>query len=251
MKFNLTKANIAQYITYMSLILISLMLIFWGQIASFIPFTLPQIAGIGLGFLVGAFLYFDHLISQLIQNPSTALMHGTLNKCFDIIETKVHHVHHLRIYANATTNIEPLFANSSITVDRCEILLRELRPDETTDSYFTQHLQHMIKQWQELEKKARIKKLEFRRHNTVPTEWHIIFDDKFIICGLNIPERNDWLGIDILEPTLIDNRSVETRLLIRKYIERFDGFFKVRANLIDKPNSQLQPSTGIALHVIE
>jgi hypothetical protein len=241
MKLNLTKANIARYVTYVSLILISLVLVFWSQVAPSIPLTLPQVAGIGLGFLVGAFLYFDNLISQLILNPATALTHTTLNKCFDIIESKMSHVNHLRIYANATTNIHPLFANSNLRVERCEILLRELRADEV-DTELTRHTDRMIKQWDELKNKGRIKQLEIRRHHSLPTEWQVIFDDRFIICGLNIPERNDWLGIDILEPTLLDNRSAETKLLINKYVERFDGFFKIKAEQPIAPNNGMHPT---------
>jgi hypothetical protein len=241
MKLNLTKANIARYVTSVSLVLISLALIFWSQIAPSIPLTLPQVAGIGLGFLVGAFLYFDHLISQLITNPSTTIVHATLNKCFDLIESKMGHVNHLRIYANATSNIQPLFANSRLTVERCEILLRELPKDEV-DAELNIHIARMIKQWEELKIKGRIKQLECRRHHAIPTEWQVIFDDRFIISGLNIPEKNDWLGIDILEPTKIDNRSMETKLLINKYIERFDGFFRIAAEPTIAPNKSLDRS---------
>jgi hypothetical protein len=178
------------------------------------------------------------LNSHVNQNPTTALRHATLNKCFDTIEGSLKHVRHLRIYGNATTNIEPVLANSGITVDRCEVLIRESHLDESDDENFDRHIGHMLKQWHELERKARIKELVFGRHDTVPTEWQIIFDDKFIICGLNIPGESDWLGIDILEPILVDDRSVETKLLISKYIQRFDGFFKARSDRSPKNRSQ-------------
>lgn len=156
------------------------------------------------------------------------IIHGPLTELFGIIEKRSPLIGHLRIYANASTNIQPVFANSRLSATKCEIILREPKSEDPDSTSFLQHLGHMLKEWDELRKAGRIGDFECRRSRMVPTEWQVIFDDNSIICGLNVPDGNDWLGIDIVEPFLIDDSSSQGKSVIEKYVTRFDRFFQQR-----------------------
>jgi class 3 adenylate cyclase len=169
---------------------------------------------------------------RLIDLSNTGLgepniLHGSLVELFGLIEKRIGQVERLRIYANASTSVQPIFANSRVQARRCEMILREPGSDDPDSANFLQHLGHMLKQWDELKRAGRISEFECRRSNMLPTEWQIIFDDTFIICGLNVPDRSDWLGIAEIEPFLVDNSSPEGKFFIDKYVERFDRFFQL------------------------
>jgi len=208
------------------LLTISLLAFFWSQLAPSLPLTQTQILGLGLGALFAAFLYFDSKISEIISQPKEAIINGSANKCFDIVLSKMSHVKHLRIFGNSTIIVQPAIANSSVTIKKCEILIREVKVNER----LKEHIGDMIKEWQALTNKKRIDCLKINGHDCVPTEWYVIFDDEFLICGLNIPRKDEWKEVEILsDATLIQNRSIETKTLIKKYIFRFDEFFEERS----------------------
>ena len=221
------RGKLSKYVVSISLGAIAIMLIMWSNITTMLPWlSEKQLLGTGLGFLVAAFIYLDNRINKLSLGPPVTITHLNLNECFGSIEKRQNHIKHLRIFANTTTIVQPAFANTRLSVGKCDILIRLFEHGEVDQNKeLKNHINHLIEEWKVLKNKGRIKKLTIRGYNFLPTEWQVIVDKRVAICGLNSPDLNNWRGIDIEEPILVEDVTRENRMLLEKYIRRFDKFF--------------------------
>lgn len=219
----------SKYLISTPLFFISIVLIFQGILKEYFTLSVETLAGWGLGFIVTAFLYIDRRLSQIIINPPIGIIGDRINNCFNFIEDRKKHFENIKIYGNNSIHFFPLFANSNIRVNNLEILLREKSTENSIeDSRFNQTVKNYVNEWHKLKATGKIKKVIIKKYKHPPTEWQIVFDNKFIIMGLNYPNEMDWKDVELLidHATLIENVSVESEKIINNYVTRFNLFFK-------------------------
>jgi hypothetical protein len=232
------KETIAKYAQFIMLLLISLVLIFWPYIQPILPrLSYQETLGFFVAVLAGMFLYFDSRLSDAIQGPTRTLTLMNLSSCFNYLSQTHQHVKYMRIFALSTGRIHPLFSSSNIQVDKCDILLRDFTSVELEipkNVEYRRHINDYITEWEKERNKGKIREIKIRKFLFIPTEYYVIFDDKYMIVGLYQPTDDNW-G-DVIDPFLIQNSSPEGAELIKRYIARFEAI-KV---LLDEKQSQLQ-----------
>ncbi|WP_439585158.1 hypothetical protein [Dyadobacter bucti] len=85
-------------------------------------------------------------------------------------------------------------------------------------------IQQMIGEWRTQQRIGNIKNLKLSRYNFLPTEYHVIFDDRLLITGLYTPNKEADSKVDVEDPLLIDNATTDGEQIIKRYILRFDSF---------------------------
>lgn len=223
----------SKYLFTIPIYLIAIIFIFQGIFKEHSIIPIESLVGLGLGFIMTAFLYVDRRLSKIVLNPSIGIETDSLSNCFQRIEKRKTHFDSLRIYGNNSLHFFPLFANSKITVNNLELLLRKKDSGNLEqDSEFNKIVDNYIEEWTKLKKKGRIRKLSIKRYLNSPTEWQAIFDNSFLIFGLNYPNQDDWKDAELMldDATLIENHSVQTGKVIKNYSNRFKLFFKNAKN---------------------
>lgn len=155
------------------------------------------------------------------------IRHGDLNEFLTIIKKTYPDIKTIKILANVTNLFLPAFQSSGLKVIDMQILLR--KPDENcneTESDYKGYFKTIIKDWLKLEEEGTIKKLDIRYFDFLTTDWQVIIDDKFIILGLNVPQKENWKKFDVTDTILIAGDSLSEKSFIKKYSNRFDRFFK-------------------------
>ena len=207
---------------------IALILFFWKLVGPLIPdLTIERILGIMIGLIGGIFLYFDSRITDIIKGPVEIMSHHSLSDCFQVVSTKINYVDELRIHAISTGMIQPLVSSSNFKIKKCKLILRKFSDEELTDDNhkaFNSRIQNTINEWKKLQTSGIIQTLEIHRFEFLPTEYHVIFDSKFIISGLYTPNRNSWSSIDVEDPMVINNNTGSGNIFIKNHIKRFDKF---------------------------
>jgi len=154
------------------------------------------------------------------------IKHGDLNELLTIIKSKYPEIKTIKVLANVTNAFLPAFQSSSLRVVEMQLLLR--KPDSNCDKkeeFYEHYFKTIVNDWEKLENKGIIKRLEIKYFDFLTTDWQVIIDDKFIILGLNVPEKDDWKMFEITDTILIVGDSDSGRSLIEKYSKRFDRFF--------------------------
>lgn len=154
------------------------------------------------------------------------IKHGTLSEFFAIIKKACPEIRTLKILANVTNVILPAFEDSKLNAIGVQVLLRKPNTSHpSTETKYNSYFEAIIEDWINLEKQGRIKKLEVKYFDFLTTDWQIIADDKFIILGLNVPQKNNWKSFEIMDAILIAGDSDSGKSLIEKYSNRFNRFF--------------------------
>ncbi len=154
------------------------------------------------------------------------IKHGYLNELLTIIKLKYPQIKTIKVLANVTNAFLPAFQNSGLNVIDMQLLLRRpsMENNEMNNNYRI-YFNTIVADWEKLESEDRIKKLEVKYFDFLTTDWQIIIDDRFIILGLNVPQKDNWKQFKIMDTFLIAGDSSSEKLLIAKYTDRFDKFF--------------------------
>ncbi len=155
------------------------------------------------------------------------IKHGDLNEFLTIIKRTCPDIKTIKILANVTNLFLPAFQSSGLKVIDMQILLR--KPDKNCDeneSDYKGYFKTIVKEWLKLEEKGVIKKLDIRYFDFLTTDWQVIIDDKFIILGLNVPQKENLKKFEVTDTILIAGDSLSEKSFIEKYSSRFDRFFK-------------------------
>ncbi len=151
---------------------------------------------------------------------------GDLTKCMNSLKQSSGQFEHLRIYANNSQNVLFAFNNTNIIIKKCELIIRYDSTEELAG--YNQSVKSNLLEWKRLEREGRIGNLIYKIYEHPPSEWQMIFDQKYCISGLNNPVSKDWKGIDISnECVLISDKLEDSQALINSYVLRFDQLFPV------------------------
>ncbi len=129
----------------------------------------------------------------------------------------------LRILANSTNVVLPHFQESDLIINECEIILRTPKANETL---FANYIDTVEQDWRNLKEKGKITKLTIHFIDTLLLDFQVIFDDKFMLLGINTINEKDWKRYEILETFLVINTSKSSKEMIEEYSKRFDSLFK-------------------------
>lgn len=149
-----------------------------------------------------------------------------LNESISLIKKELPIVNKMRILANATDRFLPAFLNSGIQVKSVEILLRRPYDSEIENKEYIDYLEkQIIPGWKKAEENKLIQKLDIKYFKFLSPDWQIIFDDKYLILGLNLPDKNIQ-AFQVVDSILFIGNANEELIVIKKYTDRFDNFFK-------------------------
>jgi len=154
------------------------------------------------------------------------IKHGDLNGFLTIIKSKYPEIKTIKVLANVTNAFLPAFQSSSLSVIEMQLLLR--KPDGNCDKKeeeYENYFKTIVNDWKKLENRGIIKRLGIKYFDFLTTDWQVIIDDKFIILGLNVPQKDDWKKFEITDTILIVGDSESGKSLIEKYTKRFDRFY--------------------------
>jgi hypothetical protein len=178
--------------------------------------------GIATAIVVGTLTYLWGRRDKL-YNWMKVAKHSSFSTLFSEIERHSVRYNKLKIIANSTNALLPAFQESKITVKECEILLRRPKDDELEFSSF---LKTVEQDWRDLVARGRISNLAIRYVDDLLLDWQAIFDDEFMMLGLNSFDRQGWKKYNMIGTFLVSKSSHSSKELIEKYTSRFDMVFK-------------------------
>jgi hypothetical protein len=154
------------------------------------------------------------------------IKHGDLNEFLTIIKKTYPEIKTIKVLANVTNAFLPAFQSSGLNVIDMQLLLRKPANEcEEIENDYKSYFNTIVNDWMKLAKQDRIKKLEIKYFDFLTTDWQVIIDDRFIILGLNVPQKDYWKKFEITDTILIAGDSPSEKSLIEKYSNRFDRFF--------------------------
>jgi hypothetical protein len=215
--------KVAQFILLM---VVAGTLLLWPYVETyFSSLSIQQLLGVLVGVFASSFLYFDSRLSEIQSSEILGFEHLNLIQAVNDTTKRLPYVRRMRVYALSSGMIQPLVASSKLEIDECTVLVRGFTDEELKiDSYrnYNSHIEDMIREWEKLRQRGRIKTLTVKRFFFAPTEYHIIFDESYLILGLLKPDPGSWSTVAVEEPVLVRNVNQITDSLVRKYISRFE-----------------------------
>lgn len=185
------------------------------------------IVGIVTAIIVGL-LTFLWTRKHKLYNWTRIAKSSSFSELFSEIEKHSKQYDELKIIANSTNALLPAFQDSNVKVGSCQIILRCPKEDESELASF---LKTVKQDWRDLEKKGRISKLSIHCVDNLLLDWQAIFDDKFMMLGLNSPHNENWKKYKMVATFLVSKTSKSSKEMIEKYRSRFDMVFETSQEL--------------------
>lgn len=218
---NIGLRKTTRYGTYFSLLIVSIALLFYQHFPKLImdgsETNIYKALGILIGGMIALMRIFEYKLDKIAENQIKAIRVGEHGSNLASIYKEEETFTTALIYANTSSNIYTVIKESGIKVDLCKIILRR----EENNNQYKIILENNLDKWKKLNNKF-YTNLEYRFYDFTPTECQIIFDDKYMITGLNVPD-DTLQKVDLLPNTfLIKSVNRDSKIMIQKYIERYE-----------------------------
>ena len=176
-------------------------------------------------------------------------LHGDSSQGLETKETKLPHIQNIRtnhelvgkhiqsnnltiekiqIIANTSSRILDFYRNTNLKLKTCEILFfKYSNPSIDTERMHNLNVDDNIKLWKSLVDTFIFEKLVISCYNTLPTDHQSLFDDQFLITGLNYldPIAPDLIGT--MDETFFYNKDIGGHSeIITIYKNRFKQFWE-------------------------
>ena len=159
-----------------------------------------------------------------LEATTPAFRMGTLTDAFAGATQTRKHIDHLRVYAASSQQVFTFVSNSTLSVDRCSLLIRGFPPKH--ESVFARQVRGLADEWRKLAATGRIRELEILAYDYFPTDYEIVIDSEALIFGLFEYDPNEFSGVRLRAATLVEDSSADGRDLIVEFRDRFDGLFE-------------------------
>lgn len=149
---------------------------------------------------------------------------GSLAAAFDRALSGRDRIGHLRVYAISSQQIFGFISNSTVTVDRCSLLIQGFPLDDKSD--FAHQVRLNAHDWRKLAKAGRIRDLEIHSYDYFPTDYEVLIDSDALIFGLFDYDPDGYSKVSLRAATLFEGTTPDAEKLILEFRDRFDRMFK-------------------------
>lgn len=138
-------------------------------------------------------------------------------------------IENIRIYASTTAVIHPIIRDLKLKVENCKILLQIFADDDPNPNSkeLNELCAKMEKKWKEI---TGIKNLQVVRYNRYPTEYLVIFDDRYLIIGRYSPNDKSEHGSNYFDPIVFSGKELSSKRYIDETIVWYDSIFNYYSN---------------------
>lgn len=152
----------------------------------------------------------------------------------DIIEIKQwlenNTIETLSIYATSSAYWLDTISNlKNIHINKCVVLIRNT--SELTSEGYSKEVRRTIEKWKKLRHENVIDDLKIYEFNHIPDHYYAIVDDKLLLTGVNIFDKNDsTLQYGSRGPQTFFNNSDRGKAAIESYKKQFENYLEKYKN---------------------
>jgi hypothetical protein len=220
--------KLARILAYVVLFATALILTGWRYFAPYVPKIEPnQLFGIFIAITGVISLEFYKLLSSLRLSSIVHVQDVSISEGIRSGIGIHKAINHLRVWASTTEVILPNIRDCAATFDVCEVLIQNHcdSDDETKQTLIRQKVENATQTWKDLVQQGVIRKLVIKQFSFTPSQYMVIFEDRFVLVGLFVPSPLKAHAVDFINPFAIDSSTERGRDMIQRYTKQFDRLF--------------------------